>query len=140
MERAQEVVGPRAPGSRDRLAVEGLAGGDRDVDIGPGDREGVVGGILVHDRDSLRRAGGEAVRVEGEVRDRDRKGGPPPWRPTRPPFSVHPVLPVWAPVVPPPSSDEHAVSPRAQTATSTNTSLLILPPKIGPAEDSWSRA
>src|SRR6266498_985590 len=64
------------------------------------------------------------------------KVAPSPVRSTQPPLSVVPVVPVSAPVVPPPSSDEHAVSPRAHTATSTNTSFIILSPEIGPAKDS----
>src|SRR5215217_4173582 len=64
------------------------------------------------------------------------KVAPSPFRSTQPSLSIAPVDPFSAPVVAPSSSDEHAVSPRAQTATSTNTSLLILSPEIGSAEDS----
>ena len=42
------------------------------------------------------------------------KVAPSPVRSMQSAFAVVPVEPVWAPVVPPPSSDEHAVSPRAQ--------------------------
>jgi hypothetical protein len=61
---------------------------------------------------------------------------PSPVRSAQAPFPFVPVDPVPEPVAPPPSSDEHAVRPRAHTAPSTTTSLPIRPPEIGPPEDS----
>jgi hypothetical protein len=61
------------------------------------------------------------------------KVAPSPVRSAQSPPAVLPVDPVVhvsAPVVPLPSSDEHAASPRASTPTSTNTSFLILPPSF----------
>ena len=69
---AVERIGPRSQSGR--LAVEGLAGGDRYVDLGSVDRERMDHGVLVLDRDRGRGLRREAIRRELQILDRDHEG------------------------------------------------------------------